>query len=63
MSHQRPITKENTERLTAREQEILRQRQDTLDWIAESAVARFRETWGRRNVPDFGIASHRLTLP
>ena len=63
MSQQRPITKENTERLTAREQEILQQRQDTLDWIARSAVARFRETWGRRNAPDFSIASHRLTLP
>ena len=63
MSQQRPATQDTAVRLTASEQEILRQRQDTLDWIAQSAVARFRETWGRRNVPEFRIASHRLTLP
>ena len=30
---------------TAREQELLRRKEETLQWISESAVARFRVAW------------------
>ena len=30
---------------TAREQEMLRRKEETLQWISESAVAKFRMAW------------------